>query len=124
MSDGAAGKGLSPSARDDVRSSAGEVLFDLAHLSRQTMGDRALESEILMLFSRQMEAVQSSVEAQGKAERLRMAHGLKGTARGVGAVAIADCAAAIEDAPDDAGPVSRLLRLIDESRAFISAISR
>jgi HPt (histidine-containing phosphotransfer) domain-containing protein len=53
-----------------------------------------------------------------------LAHGLKGSARGVGAFAVADCSAQIEDKPDDSRAVKRLGALIEEVRDFIAAINR
>ena len=72
---------------------------DLAHLSRQTLGDRALEQEVLQLFVQQALSVRDQIAEAGKGERLRLAHGLKGSARGVGAFALADCLAEIESSP-------------------------
>ena len=57
---------------------------DLTHLSRQTLGDRALEQEVLQLFVQQALSVRDQIAEAGKSERLRLAHGLKGSARGVG----------------------------------------
>ena len=55
---------------------------------------------------------------------LLLAHGLKGSARSVGAFAIAECAVEIETDPRDSRALARLARLIDEVRDFIAAISR
>jgi HPt (histidine-containing phosphotransfer) domain-containing protein len=57
-------------------------------------------------------------------QRLMLAHGLKGSARGVGAFAVADCAAEIERRPSDSRAVKRLGALIEDVRDFIAAISR
>ncbi len=98
--------------------------IDLAHLSRQTMGDRDLEHDVLGLFAEQAQTVRKQI---GKAEikqRLFLAHALKGSARGVGAFAIAECACAIENSPTDRLIVKRLARLIDEACDFIASISR
>lgn len=97
---------------------------DLAHLSKQTLGDRALEQEVLKLFVHQALSTREQFASADKGERLRLAHTLKGSARGVGAFAIADCVAAIEKRPDDKQLVRRLSALIDETRDFIAAISR
>jgi hypothetical protein len=53
-----------------------------------------------------------------------MAHGLKGSARGVGAFAIADCVTAIERNPDDALAWKRLDSLVEAVADFIAAIGR
>ena len=93
-------------------------------LSRQTLGDRALEQEVLQLFVQQALSVRDQIAEADHRERLRLAHGLKGSARGVGAFAIADCVAEIEKQPDDRQLIKTLSALIDEVRDFIAAISR
>ena len=97
---------------------------DMAHLSRQTMGDRSLEQEVLALFVQHALSVRDKITDADIHERLLLAHGLKGSARGVGAFAIADCATDIEQTPDDSRTLKRLGALIDEVRDFIAAISR
>ena len=93
--------------------------------ARQTMGDRALEQEVLALFVQQALSVRDRIveaEHQGQAA---LAHGLKGSARGVGAFAIADCATEIERHPDDKQTTSNgSAMLIEEVRDFIAAINR
>ncbi|MDX8436424.1 MULTISPECIES: Hpt domain-containing protein [Mesorhizobium] len=108
----------------DVSGTARSRPVDLAHLSRQTMGDRALEQEVLALFVQQALGVRDKILEADVKERLLLAHGLKGSARGVGAFAIADCAAAIEGQPEDAKTLNRLGVLIEEVREFIAAIGR
>ncbi len=98
--------------------------IDMAHLARQTMGDRALEHEVLQLFAQQAVTVRKQISTASPAERILLAHGLKGSARGVGAFAIADCVAALETSPEDAGVFDRLSLLIDQACDFISAIHR
>ena len=49
---------------------------------------------------------------------------LKGSARGVGAFAIAECAETIEASPTDRLAKRSLPRLIDEARDFVAAIGR
>ncbi|OQM75787.1 Hpt domain-containing protein [Manganibacter manganicus] len=98
--------------------------FDLEHLSRQTMGDRDLEREVLALFAQQVADVRDRIADADTKERISLAHGLKGSARGVGAFAVADCAAEIEKNPQDGPAIGRLATLIDEVRDFIAAINR
>lgn len=98
--------------------------IDLAHLSKQTMGDRELEREVLGLFVEQAKAVRRQIGSVGVKERLFLAHALKGSARGIGALAIAECTCAIENSPTDRMVVKRLVRLIDEACDFIASISR
>jgi HPt (histidine-containing phosphotransfer) domain-containing protein len=53
-----------------------------------------------------------------------MAHGLKGSARGIGAFRVADVADAVEGDPADAARIDDLDVAVDEVRQFIAAISR
>ena len=97
---------------------------DLVHLGRQTMGDRELEREVLALFVQQALSVRDRITDADSRERVVLAHGLKGSARGVGAFAVADCSAQIEEKPDDNRAIKRLGVLIEEVREFIAAINR
>jgi HPt (histidine-containing phosphotransfer) domain-containing protein len=75
---------------------------DLAHLSRYTGGDPALNAEILQLFAGQsaelMLKLQSVLEARDLKGWKEITHSLKGAARGIGAFAMADAAANAEPA--------------------------
>ena len=97
---------------------------DLVHLARQTLGDRAVEQEVLGMFMHQLAATHERLASADEEERRMLAHGLKGSARGIGAFAVADCAGEIEDSPGSKALIARLSTLIDEVREFISAISR
>jgi HPt (histidine-containing phosphotransfer) domain-containing protein len=68
---------------------------DLAHLARQTMGNRELEREVLHLFVRQAEMVLQGLGTPG-ADRATLAHTLLGAARGIGAHRVATAAARLE----------------------------
>jgi HPt (histidine-containing phosphotransfer) domain-containing protein len=98
--------------------------IDMAHLARQTMGDRALEREVLQLFAQQAMSVRKQLCEASPSERIRLAHGLKGSARGVGAFVIADCVADLEASPGEAAILDRLSVLVDQVCDFISAIHR
>ena len=98
--------------------------LDLEHLSRQTMGDRRLEDEILAMFAHQIADIRKNMSASDEAKRRMLAHTLKGTARNVGAFALGDCAEQLEADPGNKALLSRLAKLIDETRDFIAAISR
>jgi len=97
---------------------------DLVHLARQTMGDRDLEREVLGLFVQQAVSVRDQIAGADTKQRLLLAHGLKGSARSVGAFSVADCAAEIERQPEDARTLKRLGTLIEDVREFVAAISR
>jgi len=113
-----------PGGEASGRSRSRSRLLDLEHLSRQTMGDRALEQEVLAMFSHHIGAIRDGIAGADEAERRRLAHTLKGSARSVGAFALADCAQRIEVDPFDRASLSRLAALIGEVRDFIAAISR
>lgn len=98
--------------------------IDMAHLSRQTLGDRDVEREVLQMFVQQSALVRERFGGATIAERLQLAHGLKGSARGVGAFPIASCLVEIEEEPENKTLFVKLSRLIDEVRDFVAAISR
>ncbi len=91
---------LRKSEFETFRPSAGRVAppfpLDLVHLARQTMGDRALEAELLALFDRQAAQIAAALAAPPAGEtpalRADLAHKLKGSARAVGAHAVAAAA--------------------------------
>ena len=70
--------------------------IDLVHLSRQTMGDRALEIEVLALFDRQAAQISERLGAieidRAGVWRADLAHKLKGSARAIGAFEVATAA--------------------------------
>ncbi|HWK67070.1 MAG TPA: Hpt domain-containing protein [Rhizobiaceae bacterium] len=121
-------RGRGPVAFERPGGKPGEVWhacpIDLTHLARQTLGDRKVQQEVLALFVQQALSVRDQLGQAGLEERLRLAHGLKGSARGVGAFDIADCVAQIETNPDDDQAVERLSRLIDAVRDFVASIRR
>jgi HPt (histidine-containing phosphotransfer) domain-containing protein len=98
--------------------------IDMAHLACQTMGDRALEQEVISLFLQQAGHLGEKIAHAAPDECGQLAHRLIGSARGVGAFAVADCAAEIQACPGDQEAKRRLARLIDEVRDFVAAIGR
>jgi HPt (histidine-containing phosphotransfer) domain-containing protein len=71
--------------------------LDLDHLSRMTLGDAELEQEVLAMFAEQAVRLIAAMAAM-PAEAGGLAHKLKGSARGIGAFAVADAAASMETA--------------------------
>lgn len=70
-------------------------VLDLDHLERMTLGERELEREVLTLF------VQQSTDLLARLGKLpregaSLAHTLKGSARAIGAFAVADAADELE----------------------------
>ena len=75
----------------------GATPIDWSHLSRFTLGDKALEHEVLGLFA--MDApryLAKMVAARQRKDWIEAAHTLKGSARAVGAWNVAECAQAAE----------------------------
>jgi hypothetical protein len=104
---------------------------DLVHLAQYTGGDQALNAEVLQLFVNQAgELVRrmDSVLQNGDAKTWKeVAHSLKGAARGIGAFAMADAAAACEpidpgvNATGAAGALRVLKSDSDAVKIFIDA---
>jgi len=66
---------------------------DLVHLSRFTLGDLALEREVLRLFCTQSFLCLDQLRAaQSGKDWIDAAHSLKGSAQAIGAWGVADCA--------------------------------
>jgi HPt (histidine-containing phosphotransfer) domain-containing protein len=76
----------------------GDRPIDLVHLSRMTLGDRALEREVLTLFERQIGFLMERIETAPAPVAAAAAHTLQGSAKGIGAFAMAKAAAQIEEA--------------------------
>jgi HPt (histidine-containing phosphotransfer) domain-containing protein len=76
--------------------------IDLVYLSRQSLGDRALEKELLLLFDRQAEQIIARLDSEiGGGERKwrrDLSHTLAGSAKAVGALRVARSASAYEEA--------------------------
>lgn len=88
--------------RNDVkraREACGQAKpLDLVHLSNQTMGDVALEAEVLSIFRVQARTCFENLQEPANPELLRRtAHTLKGAARGIGAFELARIAAIAEE---------------------------
>ncbi|RCS25272.1 histidine kinase [Phyllobacterium salinisoli] len=98
--------------------------IDLVHLARQTLGDRALEAEVLALFSRQAGGVASRIGQVTGKERGLLAHSLKGSARSIGAFRVAELAEKIESDPTSDKVVNALRDALIDVQEFIAAISR
>lgn len=111
----------SPAVHDPVG-----TVIDRAHLAQYTLGDPELEAEILGLFveslaplladvGRMAGVIADETPHQGDDVWRRVLHTIKGSARGVGASALGDAAAAAEQcAPRERdgaiSPVSDVLR--------------
>ena len=98
--------------------------IDLVHLSRQTSGDRALESDILCLYRQQLTAGLIQLKSTSGRERMLVAHTLKGSSRSVGAFRLSRLAEKIEESPNDADMLADFAEEADRVRDFIASINR
>lgn len=103
-------------------------VVDWDHLSRQSFGDGELERELLRLFSDQAASFEARLAepAQDDARRREIAHTLQGSARAIGAFALANAAQnyeeALNGAPDECAARRReLSRRLDEAREAVAA---
>ena len=88
---------------------SGAPLFDAAHLARYTGGDDALKAELLLLMSEQARrCIALMADAPDRSSWRAAAHTLKGSARGVGAFALADLCEQVEEMPEMAWSGARL----------------
>ncbi|MBN9246850.1 MAG: Hpt domain-containing protein, partial [Hyphomicrobium sp.] len=72
---------------------ANELPIDLAHLRRYTLGDKALEDEVLRLFLAQLPETLAALRTAATERDWKIAaHTLKGSSRAVGAWRIASLA--------------------------------
>jgi HPt (histidine-containing phosphotransfer) domain-containing protein len=99
--------------------------IDLEHLKRMTLGDAALEREVLAMFlgqSARLSAAFASLPVDAGA----MVHTLKGSARAVGAARVAACASALEiaiaEGEDPTADLRELSDAVAEARAAIGAM--
>jgi len=99
--------------------------IDTAHLQRMTLGDASLEREVLAMFSAQAVSLVSAL-AGLPTDSGALAHTLKGSARAIGAFAVADAARSLEDlirsGADPAEALAQLNDAVAKARAAIDAI--
>ena len=111
--------------------------FDLVHLARLCLGDKALEHELLGLFERQAAQIVARLAggapAAGPNARADLAHTLKGSALAVGANRVARAAAEYEQAslphgdklPDTTGAdrqIEALRIAVEEARRAVTGL--
>ena len=98
------------------------AILDRDHLAQYTAGDAALEAELFALLDAQIDACLARLEGalDDAAEWRAAAHTLKGAARGVGANALGEAAAALEDAGPDAALLDPLRAAAEKTREAMS----
>jgi HPt (histidine-containing phosphotransfer) domain-containing protein len=107
----------------------GRAPVDHAHLARYTFGNRALEIEVLTLFADQAPSYLDALRTAPTEKAWReAAHTLKGSARAVGAVFVADAAERAEvlgfaaEAGARAAIANELYDCLAEARAHIAGL--
>ncbi len=95
-------------------------IIDRDHLARYTLGNEALEREVLGLFVDQIPETLGQLDAAGDdATRVRAAHTLKGSALAVGAKRLADVAGKVERAARERREIGDLRRALDMACADV-----
>jgi HPt (histidine-containing phosphotransfer) domain-containing protein len=101
--------------------------IDIEHLQRMTLGDARLEREVLAMFSAQAASLVGSL-VKLPPDAGALAHTLKGSARAIGAFAVADAAAELEAALQSGNDPSEALAGLGDAvalaRAAVDAILR
>ena len=112
------------SADGSATAAVSPAVIDLVHLNRYTMGDAALEREILGLFADQLALSLEVLRTADRADAwLRAAHTLRGSAGAVGAVGLATSlqeAEKISSDDDATGRQTALVRIEAEAREVLA----
>src|SRR5436309_2871117 len=97
-------------------------LIDTGHLGQMTLGDSGLRREVLTLFVRQSSRLLTELSVC-PADATAIAHTLKGSARGIGAFAVAECAERLErTAANSSAATAALAELKAAMTATVGAI--
>ncbi len=98
--------------------------IDLVHLANQTMGDKALEIEVLQTFARQARASLQDISQGDRSVAAIAVHRLKGAAAAVGAFHVSAAAEKLEGAPTDAALIAGVGAAVLEAENFILKLCR
>ncbi len=97
--------------------------IDLVHLSKQSLGNRALESEILQLFlSQSVLYLDRVANASTRSERRLAAHTIIGSARSIGAWRVAQEASKHSDGSDGQAELVGLQNAVADANAYIEML--
>ena len=101
--------------------------IDIEHLQRMTLGDAGLEREVLAMFSAQAVHLADAL-ASLPADAGALAHTLKGSARAIGVVGVAEAAARLEtlirNGGDQSDALAELSDAVVQARLAVDAILR
>ena len=102
-----------------------QTSIDTVHLRRMTLGESALERDVLSLFAQQSRDLLERLAAM-PADAAVLVHTLKGSARAIGAFAVADAAQALETAMRAKSGIAEALRELaaaaDDAQAAIDTL--
>jgi HPt (histidine-containing phosphotransfer) domain-containing protein len=98
--------------------------IDRDHLRYMTLGDGSLEQEVLRLFDRQAELLVGRMRGADPAALTALAHALKGSARGIGAFAVAAACERLErgEALEREIAMSALAAAVAQAREHIAIL--
>jgi HPt (histidine-containing phosphotransfer) domain-containing protein len=100
-----------------------EPAIDLGHLARMTLGERELEREVLTLFAQQSTDLLARLEKLPR-EGASLAHTLKGSARAIGAFAVAETADNLEQRLRQGLPVTAEVTALQQAvEAALAAVA-
>ena len=99
-------------------------IIDLVHLARQTMGDKALELDVLQMFARQARSALQELASDNTDTVIASAHRLRGTAASVGASRVLAAITAYEADIGDAGKRAAVGAAVIEAENFILKLCR
>ncbi|ALV28190.1 histidine kinase [Pannonibacter phragmitetus] len=100
----------------------GHAPIDLAQLATNTLGNRELQQEVLKLFLARSKTLISELSAaDDRQHQADLVHSLKGSARGIGALRLADvCDTVEEELREGSSPAFlTLVSLVGETNDFI-----
>jgi HPt (histidine-containing phosphotransfer) domain-containing protein len=116
-----------PLPRQDAPRTGDAPVFDLIHLQSMTLGDDGLARELLALFDTQAALLTERMQSCDTAALATLAHTLKGSAVGIGAMQVAHAARALEQAGNPevrAEAVTRLTAAVAAARSAIADVLR
>ncbi|MEM8750814.1 MAG: Hpt domain-containing protein [Pseudomonadota bacterium] len=114
---------VAPSSLGSDQSRTHAQPIDLVHLSRQTLGDRDLEQEILALFRSQSQLYLQRLEhSKTRDERKLAAHTILGSARGIGAWDVAEIVRHVEDDLDHLSHLDGLIEAVERVNDYIGEL--
>ncbi len=98
--------------------------IDLVHLATQTMGDKALEVEVLQMFARQARRALQDLAGADMVATVAIAHRLKGAASAVGAFKVSAAAEKLEDNGADSALKAAVGAAVVEAENFVNKLCR